>query len=344
MRKSSQSAVSAPLSRGTIALALALLTSPGLEAQAFVEQPGATRAPEYIWTLVESVETDPADPAGTLFRNGRDFLLCGARAQNAPAPAGSVTIRYENEDSNDVAEFNNATVDLLREASVEDRELLEVALARFTAGLQADPIFLPFVYNRARVLAILGRPGEAREAFRKAANLLPTDSGIQLQMGQMHQALGDFIAAGYAFRKAATLNPVSLQAFLSLGHLARTRGQPALARRYYEAVLDRLGDHAEALYGLAALERLEGQDRAALRILLRFDPHELDGTWREDYNLRWHLNLGELCYDLRNFACAAENLARLLEQPEDEIFLEIRPSYVRGRLERIEAIRTDESQ
>ena len=346
MSKSSNCAVTTSGALGllTFALVATLLAGTDLDAQVFVERPNASRTAEYLWTLVEPGETNPELPSGTLFRNDRDFLLCGGRQAGSLAPPGNVTIRYRDQNFNDVAEFNNATVDLLRPASVEDRELLERGLARFEAGLAADPLFLPFVYNRGRVLTILGRRVEARAAFRTALNLLPSDAGTVLRLGQVHQALGDFIAAREAYRTAASLDPASLKPLLRLGHLARAQGQPALANRYYETVLDRFDDQAEALYGLAAVERLEGRDLAALQILLRFDPHELDGSWREDYDLRWHLELAELCYDLRNFACATENFNRLLEKPQDEIFLELRPSYVRGRLARIGAINAEGSQ
>jgi tetratricopeptide (TPR) repeat protein len=74
------------------------------------------------------------------------------------------------------------------------------------ALVEREPTNVEALHLLGRVLRALGRPLEAREAFRRAVEIEPHHADAQLDLGLVSLLLGDFAAGwrGYEWRKPAT--------------------------------------------------------------------------------------------------------------------------------------------
>jgi tetratricopeptide (TPR) repeat protein len=104
-------------------------------------------------------------------------------------------------------------------------------LARSFAG-QAD-----FHLERARVLLLLGKTGEALAAAGRARTLAPRAPQPLLLLGEIRAQQGDLRGAREAFEAAAALDAHYAPARLGLGRVAAAEGQPDAALREFEAAV-----------------------------------------------------------------------------------------------------------
>lgn len=139
----------------------------------------------------------------------------------------------------------------------------EAALVELDARLQQDPLSVDLALDRARLLAELGRSGEARDTYLRLVARAPghlralNDFGTFLMLGGFRSA------ARTVYERALALDPASAVAHANLANVAFADGDYAAARRHYEAALALDPQNAPAHQGLSyTLTRL-GLDAAA---------------------------------------------------------------------------------
>ncbi len=294
--------------------------------------------------LVEPLEILPGDrvPAGTIARVERDFLICtgpdfypavsgadAAREANAESEGGMnpVRIQWEGRVFNDVAGFNNQTVESLGRVGLDERPRFETALARFEAGLDANPQFLPFLYNAGRVAFILGDRARAARYFERARELLPEFAGVHQNLGRVYAAgrpgEREEQAALASLRTAARLNPFERAAWLTLGDVYFAWDQPERAREYYAAVLKEIPASVDAKVGLARLALRERDWNEALRLLESASLTYPGDVARRNINRSAYYYLGLAYRAVGAHELAVQAFDRMLSYPRDALFLKI---------------------
>jgi Tfp pilus assembly protein PilF len=104
--------------------------------------------------------------------------------------------------------FNLGVAYAARAKEAEDPvPLLEAAEHELRLALEADDRFAISWVELAKVLARLNRNEEARELYRRAAEIEPDDYRNQHAIGLLSRRLGDLDAAERAFREALRLEP-----------------------------------------------------------------------------------------------------------------------------------------
>jgi protein O-GlcNAc transferase len=104
-----------------------------------------------------------------------------------------------------------------------------------------------------------GRYGEALAPLRKAAELLPGDADVQIDLGLVCQALGDLKAAEASQRQAIESRPDSAAALYNLGNVLLADGRPGEAEASYRRALAASPDLAEAHNNLGAALQAQGR-------------------------------------------------------------------------------------
>ena len=113
-----------------------------------------------------------------------------------------------------------------------------------------------------------GRHDEAAESFHRALELEPEMLDAQINLGSLHEVLGDMVQAEIYYRQAHSQHPEAPRVLALLSHLLRDR----LPQADQDAIVARLDDpnlHADArmglLFGLAQVADAQGDyARAAL--------------------------------------------------------------------------------
>lgn len=274
--------------------------------------------------IVEPLEILPSDriPNGTFVRSERDFILCrGERFQGKP-PAGKGTrIRWEKKVFDNAGLWNNDVIDELGRIGSYEPERLELALRKFMAGLQDDPLFFPFLYNTGRIYLLMNRPRLAVRYLEKAGAEVPPFFGVNMNLGFAYARMNEEQNAVRNFRLAAKKNPFDLRPFIALGNFYLESGSPVKAGYYFRQVLKRNPEHSNALLGIARLY-MKRKDYVRARILMKNIPTEnLDGTPRRDYDRSLHYYLALLATELRDYQDAVSEFDRLLSFQDDPFFL-----------------------
>ncbi|MEQ9363323.1 MAG: tetratricopeptide repeat protein [Leptospirales bacterium] len=290
--------------------------------------------------LVQPLEILPGDriPPGTIARGERDFLICTGpdffplpATEAAGGETGGETsfseIQWDGRTVTNTAAFNNATVESIKRAGLDDRALFETALARFEAGLAADPQFLPFLYNAGRVAFILGDLSRAGRYFERARNHLPVFAGSYQNLGFVYAAgrpgEREEQAALASFRRAAELNPFEREAWIALGDTYLSWDQAARAREYYVAVLKEIPASIDAKIGLARIAMAERNWNAARRLLESAALTYPGRIARRNINRSAHYYLGLVYRELGAHGEAVKSFDRMLAFPGDTLFLSI---------------------
>ncbi|MCR9142429.1 MAG: tetratricopeptide repeat protein [bacterium] len=279
--------------------------------------------------LVEPLEILPGDevPAGTIARVERDFLICTGPDFFPVGTVGDGTAPGEDATIVDTAAFNNATIESIRRAGLDDREVFVAALQRFEAGLAADPQFLPYLYNAGRIAFQLGDREKAARYFERARGLLPEFAGI-------HQNLGFVYAAGRpgereeqaaiaSFRRAAASNPFERAAWIALGDTYLEWERPDRAREYYAAVLKEIPASVDAKIGLARIAMGEGRWNDARRLLESAALTYPGDIARRNINRSAHYYLGLVYRKIGAHSEAVQSFDTMLSYPRDALFLRI---------------------
>lgn len=114
-------------------------------------------------------------------------------------------------------------------------------------GVHAAPGYLAL----ARQHEGEGRHAQALDAYRRAAEALPTDADLQNSLGLAYAKSGQFALAVAALRRAVALAPERAQLLNNLGYALMLAGRPEEARRMFSLTLavDPLHELARANLG-----------------------------------------------------------------------------------------------
>ena len=193
------------------------------------------------------------------------------------------------------------------------QERFDEAVGLLRRSIEAEPRFATAHYNLGCALQALGRPEEAEVAYGRAlavdgrhAASLANRSGVRLQLGRPLEAFEDA-------RRAAELVP-SAASFCNAGLALKASGNAARAETMFHKALGLEPDHAESLHNLGNLLRVQrGRDeeaRAILGALVRTRPRMIAPRIALSHMLR------EAC---EGEAAAAELQAARDIAPEDPL-------------------------
>ena len=155
------------------------------------------------------------------------------------------------------------------------------AKAEFSRAIALDPKMAQAHQNLGLVL-MDSNPGEAAEAFRRAADLQPAESRPRFLAGFALEHAGKFGEAIEQYRAALGISPKDYEVHFALGRvLLRTDDAPGAEEHFREAVAVR-GDSAPARLGLAnalLAQKKFGAGTDALAEYLKLNP----GDRAEDF-------------------------------------------------------------
>jgi hypothetical protein len=147
----------------------------------------------------------------------------------------------------------------------------EAALHELDVRLQRDPLAIDVELDRARLLAELDRPDEARDSYLRLVARNPGHLRALNDFGTFLMQGGFRAAARTVYERALALAPQSALAHANLAHVLFADGDYAAAQRHYEAALAIDPQHAPAHQGLSyTLTRLGLDDAALLHRQLGF--------------------------------------------------------------------------
>jgi len=116
------------------------------------------------------------------------------------------------------------------------------ALHSARGWLAVDPRHGTALRQLGSALVALGRLAEARDAYQRAAAVMPGDVALQLGLGKLCVRLGDFAAGAAAFERAEALDPSNLEARIGRGWAADFAGRPREAAELWRTVVARTRD------------------------------------------------------------------------------------------------------
>jgi aromatic-L-amino-acid/L-tryptophan decarboxylase len=131
------------------------------------------------------------------------------------------------------------------------RALREKRLADL--GSQFEGSNIPLQFERACLLAEIGRTSEAREAYLAVLAREPSHRAALNNLGTLLYETGYRTAARTAYAEAVRRHPDDPMSLVNLANALRGTDAVAEARAHYEAALHRDPNHAEAHRGLAVL-------------------------------------------------------------------------------------------
>jgi hypothetical protein len=139
----------------------------------------------------------------------------------------------------------------------------EAALTRLDARLQEDPLSVDLALDRARLLAELDRPDEARELYLRLVARAPDHLRALNDFGTFLMRGGFRAAARTVYERALALDSQSALAHANLANVFFADNDYETARRHYEAALAIEPHQPQAHQGLSyALTRLGRDDEA----------------------------------------------------------------------------------
>lgn len=139
----------------------------------------------------------------------------------------------------------------------------EAAMTQLDARLHEDPLSVDLALDRARILAELDRPAEARDAYLRLVARSPNHVRALNDFGTFLVRGGFRTAARTVYERALTIEPQSALAHANLAGVFFAGNDYEAARLHYEAALAIDPQRAEAHQGLSyALARL-GRDAEA---------------------------------------------------------------------------------
>ena len=139
----------------------------------------------------------------------------------------------------------------------------EAALAALDARLLREPEAVEPRFERASLLAALGRNEEAKAAYLALLGRAPTHFGALNNLGTLLDEMGYRSAARTAYAEAVAHHPDNPLGHVNLANLLLAAGELAAARAHYQTALRLDPNHAEAHQGLANLLAEEGDAAAA---------------------------------------------------------------------------------
>jgi len=144
------------------------------------------------------------------------------------------------------------------------RRQRESALGELDKRLAADPGSVQLRFERACLLAELGRTLESRNAYLDVLARQPSHRDALNNLGTLLYGTGYRTAARTAFAQAVARHPDDPISRVNLANVLRENGDLAAAREHYETALRLSPGHPEAHQGLAnVLAELGDEDGAA---------------------------------------------------------------------------------
>lgn len=145
------------------------------------------------------------------------------------------------------------------------RQLRKVALRKLDEQLASAPLSATAQFERACLLAELGRGIEARSAYLDVIARAPGHFGALNNLGALLYETGYRSAARVAYTEATVRHPDNPAGHVNLANLLCEAGEWSAARAHYETALWLAPSHAEAHRGLARLLVELGEEEAAER-------------------------------------------------------------------------------
>lgn len=145
----------------------------------------------------------------------------------------------------------------------DKRSAYQTALAEAEARLGDGEAELDLLFERARLLTLLGRDDEATQAYFDLLRRAPTHFGALTNLASIALATGHRSAALTAYRQAATEHPQNAAGLVNLANLLAEDGEFVEARALYERALALVPDHPQAYQGLGRISFARGELDAA---------------------------------------------------------------------------------
>jgi glutamate/tyrosine decarboxylase-like PLP-dependent enzyme len=143
------------------------------------------------------------------------------------------------------------------------RNLKESRLQELEVEIAEDSASIPLRFERACLLAEIGRSDNAREAYIDVLSREASHRGALNNLGTLLHETGYRTAARTAFIQAVSQHPDDPMSRVNLANALREGGDPANAREQYEAALRLQPDHAEAHQGLSCILADSGDRQGA---------------------------------------------------------------------------------
>jgi tetratricopeptide (TPR) repeat protein len=165
------------------------------------------------------------------------------------------------------------------------------AAEQFRRAAELKPGLALLRLNLAGALRDSGRLDEALEACERGISLAPRDAAAHRLLGLVLRGLGRDDEALASFERALHIDPADAESHHAAAHVRAKRGEAAAAEAGYRRALELRPDDPEALCDLGELERGMGRLDAALETLSRA------AQLRPDFALA-HARLAQACADL----------------------------------------------
>jgi aromatic-L-amino-acid/L-tryptophan decarboxylase len=156
----------------------------------------------------------------------------------------------------------------VRREKTEDwlpRKLRESRLRELEAQLASEAASIPLRFERACLLAEVGRSAEARDAYLEVLSREPTHRAALNNLGTLLYETGYRRAARTAYAEAVARHPGDPISHVNLANALRESGGLAEAREHYETALRLRPDLAGAHQGLACVLEECGDPSGAAR-------------------------------------------------------------------------------
>jgi tetratricopeptide (TPR) repeat protein len=160
------------------------------------------------------------------------------------------------------------------------------ALARFEAGIQADPEGIAAKIGAAKTKIALERLQEAKEQLKKLRDARPSDLEVVYWLGRAEEALGDKAAAERDYGEAITMGagkPEVVQAYVALSQLLASQGRPDAARAKLAEAKSTLAASATIYRAIGDVELVAGrfeEAREEYEAALKSDPDDLAARFK----------------------------------------------------------------
>ena len=160
------------------------------------------------------------------------------------------------------------------------------ALARFEAGVQADPEGVAAKIGAAKTKIALERLQEAKEQLKKLRDARPSDIEVVYWLGRAEEALGDKTTAERSYGEAIALGPSKaevVQAYVALSQLLASQGRPAEARAKLAEAKAALPPSAAIYHAIGDVELVSGrydEARVEYEAALKSDPEDIASRFK----------------------------------------------------------------
>lgn len=218
------------------------------------------------------------------------------------------------------AALNNDAANMMEEGEYNSAKTL------LDRGLQRAPLFFPFLYNRGSCSLYLKEYRHGLIFLKRAKNVLPRFSKTYLQMGYIHELMGDNDAAIGYFRKALKVNSMELLSFILIGDIYYNRRQIKTAEKYYNASLTIDPEYPNGLVGTAKIHFYRNEFYSCIIVIKSIN-------MGEEYDKALHYYYAESSYKLRDYKTAYEQYKILLKFKNDKFFITHARSLIKHKLD-----------